>query len=81
MLTEHEELLVGELPQHPAWSGLREIADERHQQKFDNFAKALIRGDDVTAEELAYDRGYYECLKYIFRELERLRKVRSEILG
>lgn len=81
MITEHDELLIGELPQHPAWSGLMEIAEERKKQKFDSFASKLIRGDAVSPEEIAYERGYYEGLRYIFREVERLKRIRSEISG
>lgn len=77
VVTQDEETLLSELPQHPAWTGLKKIAAERKRLEFDRMVRQIVRGEDLSKEDIAYKRGYFDGLQYLFQEVNRIR--RSEV--
>ena len=57
-IPENREL-VAELADHPAWPLLRERVKEAREQYFRNLGKSLYAGTAVTAEDVAYKRGFF----------------------
>lgn len=71
MITEDEQVLLAELVEHPAWQGLKKIAAARKDLEFGRMVNRLVRGEEITKEDIAYQRGYYDGLLYMFNEVKR----------
>lgn len=66
-MNEQEQRLLADLARHPAWPLLRQWAIDQKDLYFKNLAQAMFANPDtVTAEDLAYKRGYF---KGVFRAL------------
>lgn len=66
-------MLIAELVNHPAWLGLKKISADRKKLKFEHMVSQLTRGEEVTKEDIAYQRGYYDGLTYMFNEVKRVK--------
>jgi hypothetical protein len=62
---DHEQQLLARLGNDPAWGALRARAKERLDAEFDRLAKALMRGDDVTREDVQFRRGFFAGIKFL----------------
>lgn len=62
--------LVAELKRQPGFDALRAWAHEIRDAYFLNLAKALFNGESVTAEDLAYKRGYFKGINRALNEVE-----------
>lgn len=71
---------LAHLGQHPAWGELRKLAAERQEHETRLVAAALLRGDEVPPEKVAYLRGFFRGMQYLLANpaLE-AKKLRAEL--
>jgi hypothetical protein len=71
---------LAHLGQHPAWDQLRQLAKERADEETHRLAAALLRGETVTPEEIAYTRGFLKgCQWLLANPAMEARKLRQEL--
>ena len=73
----HSTEALAHLGQHPAWGQLRLLAREREDDEMRRLAGALLRGETVTGEEIAFTRGFLRGMRWLLAnpalEAKRLR--------
>jgi hypothetical protein len=76
----HSREALAHLGLHPAWGQLRELAEERQKQETTRLAAALLRGDTVSPEDIAFTRGFLKGMQFLLSNptLE-ARKFQAEI--
>ena len=65
---------------HPAWNQLRQLANERQEAETKRLAAAMLRGDEITQEQIAFTRGFLRGMQYLLANpaLE-AKKLRAEL--
>ena len=76
----HSKEALAHLGLHPAWGQLRELADERQNQETNRLAAALLRGESISPEDIAFTRGFLKGMQFLLSNptLE-ARKFQSEL--
>lgn len=57
--------LLARLGADPAWEVLRNRAKEKMDDQFVKLAKAMMRGVDLPATQVEYQRGFFAGMKFL----------------
>ena len=68
----HERLRLRELQEHEGWQLQRERFARFKETAIERLSKRLLRGEDVSREEIAFQRGYAASIEDIFDWPERV---------
>jgi hypothetical protein len=68
----HERLSLKELQEHEGWQLQRERFAHFKELVIEKLSKRLMRGDHITREEIAFQRGYAAGVEDIFEWPERV---------
>ena len=67
---QHRRQLVAELKKHPGYDAWKGWAKEIRDAYFTNLGQALYNGTPITAEDLAFKRGYFKAMARMFNEID-----------